>query len=421
MNIEHPIPRLPVLDWNALSGTWLSPTPCILANQKTQFTHSGRASILLALEMIGVGPGDKVLAPTYHCPTMIAPIIARGAEVIFYPLDCHGSPRLDWIEKNEHQCIRAILVTHFFGLPQPLAAVRQWCDQHGVLIIEDCAHALFGVSGDRELGSWGDLAIASLTKFLPVPEGGCLINNKFPGLMPMLDSPGPLRQIKSGFDIIHAGVNHGRLKGLGALVRGFIKCYSIIKKDISTDNFSSSPSLADGFSIDNAQSHRALTLASRWTARYIPRERIVVRRRENYIFLSKSLSGLSHFRPLISNLPDHCAPYVFPLWVDHPDPGYLELRRLDFPVSRWDRLWPSTPNIEEDAGIKWSDHVLQLACHQDITADELKKMVETLKQIYEPRVIEFATQRARETEPEELRNIVRTEQLGALITHNKII
>lgn len=387
--MTYPIPRLPVLDWKTFSGTRLSATPCLLTHPNTQFTTSGRASILLALEMLGVGPGDKVLVPTYHCPTMIAPIVARGAQAVFYPLDSDGAPKLDWIKQESTQGVRAILVAHFFGLPQSLAAVRQWCDQQGVRLIEDCAHALFGVSDDRAIGCWGDLAIASLTKFLPVPEGGCLVNNTVPGPIPLLHRPNLVSQIKADFDIIHAGVNHGRLKGLGTFMRGLFRVSGLLfkKKNLPQD-LPADPSPPVGFTIDSAQSHRALTYASRWIAQHAPRERIVSRRREHYIFFARELSGLAGLHPLRLSLPADCAPYVFPLWVDDPDPGYAELRRLAFPVSRWDWLWPTVSNIEDDSGIKWSHHVLQLACHQDLTPDELQQMVDTLKRIYAPQAVE---------------------------------
>jgi hypothetical protein len=141
---------------------------------------------------------------------------------------------------------------------------------------------------------------------------------------------------------------------------------------------------SDGFNIDVAQAHLELTLASRWIAQHTPRARIVDRRRANYQFFAQALSGVQGMHPLLPQLPDQCAPYVFPLWVAQPDPGYAELRRLEFPVSRWDRLWPTVAHLDGDLGIKWSHHVLQLACHQDLTACELHRMVATLKQVYAP-------------------------------------
>lgn len=385
--MTYPIPRLPVLDWRTFAGARQSATPCLLTLPSIQFTNSGRASILLALEMLDIQPGDQVLVPTYHCPTMIAPIIARGAKVVFYPVDEFGTPRLEWIKKNGTHDVRAILVAHFFGFPQPLAVVRHWCDQQGLYLIEDCAHTLFGTSDGRAIGCWGDLAIASLTKFFPLPEGGCLVNNTVPRPMPLLHHRGSKSQIKAGFDIIHTSVTHGRLTGLRSILKGLLLFVGMFRNKPRLQDHAPGPSPADGFTIDIAQSHRALTYASRWIAQHAPRERIVARRRAHYTFLTQALSGLTGVHPLRPQLPENCAPYVFPLWVDHPDPGYAELRQLAFPVSRWDRLWPTVSTIEEDTGLKWSHHILQLACHQDQTFDELQQMVDTLKRIYVPKTM----------------------------------
>jgi perosamine synthetase len=116
--------------------------------------------------------------------------------------------------------------------------------------------------------------------------------------------------------------------------------------------------------------------------RVMPRARIVDRRRQNYELLLRRLSGHDGLRPLRPNLPPDCAPYVFPLWVDEPDPGYLELRRRHMPVFRWDRLWPSVPRMSEDHGIRWSHHVLQLACHQDMTEADLEQFIAALLDLY---------------------------------------
>ena len=383
--MAYPTPRLPVFDWATFSGAKLAATPCLLTHPTAQFTVSGRAAILLALEMLKIGPNDKVLVPSYHCPTMIAPIEALGAQAVFYPINGKGGPNLQWLRQHHNSDFRAMLVAHFFGLPQPLADVRQWCNEHGVRLIEDCAHSLFGISGERPVGQWGDLAIASLTKFLPVPEGGCLVDNLVPAPLPMLHQPGLKSQLKAGFDIIHAGVNHGRLAGLGLFINGANQARSLLKPKPFDQPVSHTPPIdanRDGFTIDVDQAHLELTTASRWVAQHTPRARIVSRRRDNYQFFTHALSGVAGMHPLLPTLPDHCAPYVFPVWVDQPDPGYAELRRLAFPVSRWDRLWPTVAHTDGDFGINWSHHVLQLACHQDLTASELRQMVTTLKQIY---------------------------------------
>ena len=389
--MPHPIPRLPVLDWGTFSGSRTPTIPCLLSQPRAGFSSSGRASILLALEMLNVGKGDKVLVPTYHCPTMIAPVVARGAEPVFYPLDQHGSPSLSWLQQNDCIGVRAILVAHFFGIPQRLSGIRQWCDNNHVRLIEDCAHALFGSSEGRPIGSWGDIAIASLTKFLPVPEGGCLVNNLPNQPVPPLHRLTARRQVKVALDIVHTSVNHGRLHGFGLAVGSLYGVRSLLKGRPGYATGAPQPipgpgalAEADGFSIDAHQAHGALSLACQWVAKRTPRQRIVAHRCQNYLLLAQELSHIAGMRPLFPSLPDNCAPYVFPLWVDSPDPGYAELRRLEFPVSRWDRLWPTVAPIAGDSGIKMSHHVLQIACHQDLTRAELQVMVDTLQRVYAP-------------------------------------
>ena len=138
----------------------------------------------------------------------------------------------------------------------------------------------------------------------------------------------------------------------------------------------------DGFTIDSELAHRRLSAPSRWVSQVAPRGRNVALRRRNYRLLAEALSSHAGMRPLLAELPDHCAPYVFPLWVQTPDPGYSQLRAMQFPVSRWDRLWPSVPKLDGDVGIGWSHHMLQLACHQDLSPDDVARMARVVLSLY---------------------------------------
>jgi dTDP-4-amino-4,6-dideoxygalactose transaminase len=379
-----PTPKLPVLATDTFSGAQQAEIPCILNQSTAHYTISGRAAILLALETLQIHAGDKVWVPTYHCPTMVAPVVAMGAQPVFYPIDSHGAPDLQWIDKHFETGARAMLVAHLFGLPQPLAHIRQWCNQHDVHLIEDCAHALFGSTDTGPIGSTGDLAIASLTKFLPVPEGGCLVNNLAAPVAPSMQAPSLTTQIKAAYDIVDISVNFGHLPLLAPVLRAAEGLRKLLKPHATPAESSAAPDApnADGFTIDTVKSHMALTAACSWMAQHAHRARIVARRRDNYLFFVKALAGVPGMRPLLPQMPDQCAPYVFPLWVDTPDPGYAELRRIEYPVSRWDWRWPTVPQIQDDQGTLWSHHVLQLACHQDLTDDERHSMVTTLKRVY---------------------------------------
>ncbi len=393
MNRE-PIPRLPVFGWQSFDGARASSTPCLLSLPGLHYSTSGRAAILLALETLGVGPGDTVLLPSYHCPTMVAPAANLGARVAFYPLDEHGTPQLHWLQQQDLTGVRVLLAAHFFGLPQPMARIRAWCNERRIALIEDCAHALFGRSGDRPIGTWGDVAIASLTKFLPVPEGGCLVVNRglaLPARVPALAACGLGPQLRAAMDIIEVGAVQGRLTGFNGLISGSLGLLRYLRSGGSrfVDTLGgtaeipapAAPLSSAERAIDSALAHRRLSAASRWLGRVMPRERIVARRRQHYERLARGLSGHTGLRPLRPHLPADCAPYVFPLWVDQPDPGYVDLRRR-MPVFRWDRMWPEVPSLPGDHGRRWSHHVLQLACHQDMSDADIDNFVAALVDLY---------------------------------------
>jgi hypothetical protein len=106
-------------------------------------------------------------------------------------------------------------------------------------------------------------------------------------------------------------------------------------------------------------------------AQHLPTWPIVERRRANYLKLVQATTGFAHMRPLFSELPSQCAPYVVPVWIDQPDPAFFELRKRGIPLFRWDWLWPDTPGLAGDSGHAWSRHVFQIPCHQDLRESEI--------------------------------------------------
>ena len=393
------IPRLPVFGWQALRGAREAGMPSLMGLPGMRYTTSGRAAILLALESLGVRPGDGVLLPTYHCPTMIAPAVNLGAVPMFYPIDARGAPDLSWLDQHAPATARVLLAAHFFGVPQHMDALRAWCDDRGISLIEDCAHALFGQAGARQVGSWGDVAIGSLTKFLPVNEGGCLVINAQRPMPPLTDC-GAVSHVRSAVDILEVGATQQAMPGINGLITGALAAMrrvaeghrrprsSTASDADETDAVDAANAAADAaplaqdFTVDAALAHRRLSWPARAIAAALPRERIVQRRRRNFERLHQRLGARAGLHPLLPTLPVGCAPYVYPLWVQNPDPGYAELRRLGMPVFRWDRLWPGVPTLAQDRGPQWSHHVLQLACHQDLSDSDLERFIDTVLRLY---------------------------------------
>ena len=101
-----------------------------------------------------------------------------------------------------------------------MAVVRSFCVALGCNLIEDCAHAFFGITDDWPVGSWGDVSIASLTKFFPVPEGGLIASATRPLKALDLEPRGWYGEIKAAADAIELGVEHERFPGLNSLFAG---------------------------------------------------------------------------------------------------------------------------------------------------------------------------------------------------------
>jgi hypothetical protein len=140
----------------------------------------GRSAIYQALRLAGIGPGDEVLVPDYHCIAMIVPILALGARPVFYAIDAELMAQPDAIRPQISKASKALLVVNYFGFPNRLAACAELCRAHGLMMIEDCAHSLYGRSDGQSLGSFGDYSICSMRKFLPVQDGGLLASAHHP-------------------------------------------------------------------------------------------------------------------------------------------------------------------------------------------------------------------------------------------------
>lgn len=370
------LPRLPVADWHLLGKTQAPTLPAIDGLSHLLATTSGRAAIGLALEILGVGANDRVLVPTYHCPTMVSPVIARGAIPRFFPIDSRGHPRLDRLESPALRTARAIVAPHYFGIPRPMSELRAWCDDHGIALIEDCAHAFFGMVEGRAVGSWGDFAIASLTKFFPVPEGGYLASATRPINLEL--SPAGLRTfLRACVDTLELSASYGRFQPLSSTIRGLSSLKRWIRRPVRQSATPDDATPQDAL-FDGPHAHRRPSRVVSWIVRNVDRQRLIAARRRNYKLLASRMANVRGARALEPELPESSAPYVFPVWVDDPDSSYQAIRSAGVPVFRWDVRWPGTPFLADDAGSAWSHHVFQIGCHQDLSEQDIDSISSVL-------------------------------------------
>jgi dTDP-4-amino-4,6-dideoxygalactose transaminase len=139
---------------------------------------SGTAALHLALLAAGIGPGDQVIVPALTFVASAAAARYVGAEPVLCdivgPLDLNLDVRD--VERRITPRTRAIVAVHFCGYPADVLALRELCDAHGLVLIEDCAQAIGARVDDsgRQVGTIGELGAFSFfsKKQLCVGEGG---------------------------------------------------------------------------------------------------------------------------------------------------------------------------------------------------------------------------------------------------------
>ena len=392
------MPRGPVLDWNSF-GRIKAPDVHSVENSKYKiYTTSGRAAIYQALVQLDIPAHSSVLVPTYHCPTMVAPVLLANLNVCYFGLLPTGLPNIDAIEESIAKKCKAMLVPHYFGLAKSLKEVRQWCDERGIALIEDCAHCYFGQAGERAVGEWGDFATASLSKFFPLPEAGLLASaHRF--ITPVFsEKPSFKAQIKGYVDVIELASRYHRFIGIKLFLKYFFKLKNIRSKKFKINETNKTINKLGTIQMMRDCDMTRIEQSPLWAAivlkNILPRGRIILQRQINFAKYASYFSNISGARPLFpinSDSPSSAAPYVFPLWVDDPDEIYQSLRDLELPVFRWDRIWPNTPTLPGDTGALWSHHVLQLLCHQDLNTADVHRIAQATLHLLQMQQVKLGT------------------------------
>jgi dTDP-4-amino-4,6-dideoxygalactose transaminase len=149
--------------------------------------NSCTAGLHLALVALGIGPGDEVITtPLTFCATVNV-IIQVGAEPVLADIGPDGNIDPDHIRAKITPRTRAVIPVHFGGLPCNMDAIWQIARDHGLLVIEDAAHALgthyrghpIG-GGDPVRGYLSDAVVFSFyaTKSLTTGEGGMVVSHR---------------------------------------------------------------------------------------------------------------------------------------------------------------------------------------------------------------------------------------------------
>jgi perosamine synthetase len=141
-------------------------------------TNTGTTALHLALEALGIGPGDEVIVPAFTYVASIQAITATGATPVF--CDIHADDlNIDVADAKRKvtKKTKAIMPVHYRGFPCDMDALHGLAQEHGLRVIEDAAHAFGSSYKGKKIGSFGDIACFSFDpiKNITCGEGGAVV------------------------------------------------------------------------------------------------------------------------------------------------------------------------------------------------------------------------------------------------------
>ncbi|MBN9682657.1 MULTISPECIES: aminotransferase class I/II-fold pyridoxal phosphate-dependent enzyme [unclassified Corallococcus] len=190
---------------------------------------SGTAALHLALQMVGVGPGDDVLVSTLTFSASVNPIRYLGASPVFI-----DSERTSWnmdpalleeelaMRARLGRLPRAVVVVHLYGQSADLEPLMASCDRYGIPVVEDAAEALGSTYKGRTPGTVGRVGIYSFNgnKILTTSGGGMLVSADGELVQHALKLATQARDTAPHYQHSEVGYNYRMSNVLAAIGRG---------------------------------------------------------------------------------------------------------------------------------------------------------------------------------------------------------
>jgi dTDP-4-amino-4,6-dideoxygalactose transaminase len=152
----------------------------VLGCRQALVTTSCTHALEMAALLLDLQDGDEVIVPAFTFVSTANAFVLRGARPVFCDI------RADTLNLDETKLealitlrTKAIVPVHYAGVGCEMEAIMDIANRHGIAVIEDNAHGLFGKYKGRWLGTFGQMATQSFheTKNITCGEGGALLVN----------------------------------------------------------------------------------------------------------------------------------------------------------------------------------------------------------------------------------------------------
>lgn len=141
--------------------------------------NTGTSALHLALQSLGVAPGDEVLVPSLTYVASFQAVSACGATPVACDVRAEtGLLDLEDAARRITPCTKALMPVHYASYPGDLNALYSFAGQHKLRVVEDAAHAFGCEYAGKKIGNLGDVVCFSFDgiKNITSGEGGAIVS-----------------------------------------------------------------------------------------------------------------------------------------------------------------------------------------------------------------------------------------------------
>jgi dTDP-4-amino-4,6-dideoxygalactose transaminase len=309
--------------------------------------------------------------PAYNCGSEIDPFLQYNLKAIFYRVDSRAEIDLLDIQRQVTGRTKVIYVTHYFGWPQDIQVLSEYCMKNKIYLIEDCALSLFSNPTQHPIGVLGDAAIYSLPKTLPVPDGGALtiLRDSLP------ETPAQRPPIGGIFNEFLPLIKRTVLR-----ICDKIGLYSYLPDRLIQSRRCGSasttpaglPEIPQSYYYDRNIQDMTASASTRYILKHTCPESLIQQRRTNYAILYEAIKNSILFKPLYKELPEGVCPLYLPVLVENRKAVCDYLNHKGISAIQW---WSGFHQAFDWAGFPEArylkEHLLALPIHQQITGDKI--------------------------------------------------
>jgi dTDP-4-amino-4,6-dideoxygalactose transaminase len=329
--------------------------PFPLEEPECRIVAWARHGLWHGVRRLGLAEGDEVLVPAWHHGSEVEAFERAGLACRFYDASDSLDPDPEPLESLLGPRVRALHLTHSLGFPADGRRWREWCDERGLLLLEDAAQAWLAERDGVPAGSHGHLAVFCLYKTFGLPEGAAML---------VADPPPPV-----GLD---------RRLGLGPLARRHVRWITgrspLAYRAVGSVRRSAPEAYDPVRDFELRDPQDAPWLHTRFVLRRVVDPGAAARRRENYRVLLEGL-GESVLAPY-GRLPEGASPFVMPVTAANKGELLARLReRGVFALDLWSMPHPSLPAEGFPRAAERRATTLGLPVHQELRRADLDRII----------------------------------------------